>query len=92
VKRSRNESGTTVARILQMVKYYLLVFDREHHKLVDLVEFDDSGDAVRARFKCELELNNPEVEVVVLGAMSKEALKNTHSRYFGQGRELSPTG
>lgn len=72
-----------------MVKYFLIVFDRENHRIVELEEFDDSVEAVRARFKRELSPQDRAYEVVVLGAPSKEALENTHSRYFGRGRELS---
>lgn len=71
------------------VKYYLIVFDQANHRIVELEEFDNSTDAVRERFKREIEHSERGCEVVVLGAASKEALENTHSRYFGGGRELA---
>ena len=71
------------------MRYYLIVFDRENHKIVELREFAESEDAVHMRFKREIEHGKEDFEVVVLGATSKEALVNTHSRYFDTGRELS---
>jgi hypothetical protein len=73
------------------MRYFLLVFDRQQGRLIgDVKEFSDSGEAVRARFAHEIEFRDGNVEVVVLGASSREALENTHSRYFGLGRELTP--
>jgi hypothetical protein len=74
---------------LAAMRYYLIVFDRENHSIVKLEQFEDSSEAIRARFKLEIEHRDQDYEVVVLGASSREALENTHSRYFGQGRELS---
>jgi hypothetical protein len=72
------------------VKYFLLVFDRAHRELVgEIEEFSDPNDALRARFRWGAKLGSRQgVEVVVLGAENREALENTHSRYFGP-RELS---
>jgi hypothetical protein len=71
------------------MRYYLIVFDRENHEIVELKEFARSEDAVHMRFKREIEHGARGYEVVVLGATSREALVNTHSRYFDTGRELS---
>ena len=71
------------------MKYFLIVFDRSGHRIVELEEFSDSREAVRARFEREKDPHSRGYEVVVLGAKSREALENTHSRYFGTGRELS---
>jgi hypothetical protein len=56
---------------------------------VELKEFARSEDAVHMRFKREIGHGARGYEVVVLGATSREALVNTHSRYFDTGRELS---
>jgi hypothetical protein len=71
--------------------YFLLVFDRAHRELIgEIEEFADADEAVRARFAKEASLAGLQgVEVVVLGAESREALENTHSRYFGTPRELA---
>ena len=74
---------------LALMRYYLIVFDRENHRIVELKEFAESEDAVHMRFKREIDHSERGYEVVVLGATSKEALVNTHSRYFDTGRELS---
>jgi hypothetical protein len=72
------------------VKYFLVVFDRRRRLLEEVQEFADSDVAVRARFEREAHLHGQsDIEVVVLGAASREALENTHSRYFGSVRELT---
>jgi hypothetical protein len=73
------------------VRYFLLVFDRRQGRLVDeIVEFSDSREAFAARMTRESHARDQgvELEVVVLGASSKDALVNTHSRYFGVVRDL----
>jgi len=75
------------------VKFFLLVFDRSSGVLIGgIQEYDDAADAIRERFRRESEFRDShDVEVVVLGAESRQALENTHSRYFGNPRELSLT-
>lgn len=66
------------------MKYFLLVFDRRNRRLLgEVEEFGDADSAIRARFRREALGSNENIEVVVLGAASREALENTHSRYFG---------
>jgi hypothetical protein len=67
--------------------YFLLVFDRAAGRVLEQVEFADSDEAVRARFRREADGVPPEVEVVVLGAENIEALHATHGRYFGQATQ-----
>jgi hypothetical protein len=74
------------------VLYYLLVFDRHEGRLIgEIIEFSDSREAFAARMAREAVAREQgtDLEVVVLGAASREALVNTHSRYFGVVRELS---
>lgn len=72
------------------MKYFLIVFDKKNRELLDEIEFSDSSSAMRARISREIEeRGKTNIEVVVLGAANREALINTHSRYFGTGRELS---
>jgi hypothetical protein len=76
------------------VTYFLVVFDRRRRRLIgDVEEFSDADTAIRARFRREASANSAgdDLEIVVLGAESRAALENTHSRYFGSGRELSLT-
>ena len=70
--------------------YYLLVFSRRRGELVrDIEEFEDHRVAMVERLRLELEnKGNPDLEIVVLGAESREAMENTHSRYFGLANVL----
>lgn len=65
--------------------YYLLVFNRPRGELVtEIEEFADQRAAMAERLRLEIEnRDNPDLEIVVLGAESRTALENTHSRYFG---------
>jgi hypothetical protein len=71
------------------VRYYLVVFNRGDQKILHLTEFEDADTAVRQRFALEAATLESDVEVVVLGAESQEALELTHSRYFGVRPELA---
>lgn len=65
--------------------YYLLVFNRPRGELVrEIEEFADHRVAMAERLRLEIEnRDDPDLEIVVLGAESRSALENTHSRYFG---------
>jgi len=73
------------------MRYYLIVFDRSTSRLVEEVrEFADRNEALGARFAREqIERHNASIEVVVLGAESRQALERTHSRYFGDVGKLA---
>jgi hypothetical protein len=74
--------------------YYLVVYDRSTGA-VEVEEFTDQQQdlALHRRFEYEREQRNrSEVEVVVLGAESREALERTHARYFKTVQELANTG
>ena len=65
------------------MKHYLVIFDRGRGVVLDLREFDDAEVALRERFAAEaIHRGHESIEVVVLGAKSKEALSRTHGRYF----------
>jgi hypothetical protein len=67
------------------MKYFLLVYERSSGKLLDQREYgpDEGAKALEERFARErARRNGSDVEIVVLGAESLEALKKTHSRYF----------
>ena len=73
------------------MKQFLLVYRRSTG---DLLEFEDLGtEAARAfprRSEAERQRkDDPDVEVILLGAASKEALLRTHSRYFKSIGELA---
>ena len=76
------------------MSYYLVVYDRSTGD-VEVEKFaDEERDlALRRRFVHERQQRNrPEVEVVVLGSESREALERTHARYFKTVQELAKTG
>jgi hypothetical protein len=76
------------------MSYYLVVYDRSTGT-VEIEEFtDQQGDlALHRRFECErAQRNQPQIEIVVLGAESPEALKRTHARYFKTVQELAESG
>jgi hypothetical protein len=75
----------------QPMSYFLVVYDRRSGAL-DVTEYGehDHERAMRDRLSRELaERGRPELEVVVLGAPSLDALKRTHSRYFSSVGELA---
>ena len=74
---------------LRIMKFYVIVFDRENRAIRDLDSFDNSADALKARFAREIDNPGSTLEIVVLGAESEEALKRTHSRYFGDVQEFT---
>jgi hypothetical protein len=67
------------------MRYFLLVFDRDSGDIRERADFaeGDRERALAARFERERQYQDqPTIEVVVLGASSFEALRNTHGRYF----------
>lgn len=63
--------------------HYLIVFDRARGEVLRIQPFTARRSALKARFDAETEFqSNGDIEVVVLGASSEDALSQTHSRYF----------
>ena len=76
------------------MSYYLVVYDRSTGA-VEVEEYADNERelALHRRFIREREqAKRPQVEIVVLGAESREALEQTHARYFKTFQELANTG
>lgn len=75
------------------MNYYLLVYDRAAAQLMrDVEEFSQAERhvALERRFDLERqEREHDEVEVVLLGAESRDALMRTHARYFKTVAELA---
>ncbi|MDK6493957.1 MULTISPECIES: hypothetical protein [Corynebacterium] len=63
------------------MKHFLMVFNRKTGAL-RMKEYADVRDAILQRLEEEQANDNPDVEIVVIGAPSLEDLKVTHSRYF----------
>jgi hypothetical protein len=69
---------------------FLLIYDRRAGTIIRHRGYGTAQSALAARFTAEREFReNPDVEVVVLGADSWEALKKTHSRYFKPVQQLA---
>lgn len=72
------------------VVHFLLVFDRPHSRLLREQPYDDHRTALEERFAAErTHRGNPGIEVVVLTAESKAALRRTHARYFSSVSDLA---
>ena len=74
------------------MKYFLIKYDRHEGELKELREFGPSERqaALKERFALERANRlNADIEVVLLGAQSIDALYRTHSRYFKTPDELA---
>jgi len=67
--------------------HWLIIYHRKRGELLSCDEYADSREALAERFRLERDAH-PDVEIVVLGAESLEALKVTHGRYFCSTGEL----
>ena len=66
-------------------RYFLVVYNRREGRLLEIQDYqrNERERALKDRFSRELkERADPDVEVVLLGAESREALGKTHARYF----------
>ena len=65
------------------VIHFLLLYDVEHARLVEVRQFRDPEEAVAAYERAEVShRDDASVEVVLLGADSLDTLKVTHANYF----------
>lgn len=74
------------------MKSFLLVYDRRAGKLLLDREFSESerDEALRQRFELEHQYRtDPNIEVVVVTAASREVVEHTHGRYFKTIEELA---
>jgi hypothetical protein len=77
------------------VAQYLIVYDQRDGRIDILEEFSDveRDAALNRRFELELKhRSDPLIEVVVLGAASRDDLMATHARYFKSVSELAEGG
>ena len=74
------------------MQYFLIVYNRAAGQIVQGPRAFPEAEADRAnreRFALEVkERQNPEIEVVLLGAESLDDLMRTHSRYFRSVGEI----
>jgi hypothetical protein len=72
------------------MRHYLVLYNRRSGEIIRRRQFQTADTALAARFEAEREFREePDVEIVVLGADSWDALKQTHSRYFKDVQELA---
>ena len=72
------------------MSYFLLVYDRRQQRLLSERVFAEHRQALRSRFSEERRRSGEaDVEVVVIGAGSREDLQRTHARYFRSPRDLA---
>lgn len=67
-----------------VLHHFLLVFDHETGRMVELVDFGTRGDeAVDAYAKKEAEFRDrPSIDIVLVGSDSIETVRYTHANYF----------
>ena len=72
---------------------FLIEYNRSRGEIVTFKTFDDAdrSHAADIRFEMELTLNRAGIdhEVVLLDAVSEEALRRTHRRYFENIEQLA---
>ncbi len=72
---------------------FLIEYNRNLGKIVTFKTFEDANrnEAADIRFEMELNLNRAGIrhEVVLLDAVSEEALRRTHRRYFENIEQLA---
>ncbi|MCY3584843.1 MAG: hypothetical protein OXG76_04005 [Acidimicrobiaceae bacterium] len=66
--------------------HFLIVYDHQERRQLDLKTYDDSRSAVAAYNATEQAYEDrPRVEVVLLGADSEDTIRITHPVYFQSG-------
>jgi hypothetical protein len=73
------------------MRSFLLIYNRRSGQLVSIDEFEPGRDADALARRFELERtyqDDPDIEIVTLGAESLQSLKRTHGRYFRTVEEL----
>ena len=72
------------------MNHYLVVFDRSKGQILHRQRYQDRDVALKARFSEERKRHDePDIEVVVLGAASWDSLRRTHGRYFKDFDQLA---
>ena len=73
------------------MKHFLIIYRRGEGRLIECRDLgSDRAAATHERLSAEKAyVKDPDVEVVILSAHSREMLERTHSRYFRSARELA---
>jgi hypothetical protein len=76
-----------------MKQHFLMVYNRREGRIVRKLAYRDASEAIQARFAVEQEFDGQaDIEIVVLGGQSWQAVRRTHSRYFSHVQDLAKTG
>jgi len=72
---------------------FLIHYDREAGRIIELRKFDDSQKQAAEEARIDLELlvvnRRLDQEIVILQASSEEAVRRTHRRYFESVRAIA---
>jgi hypothetical protein len=74
-----------------VIKHFLLIYDHEIGKLLDVLEYGSDSDAALKRYG-ELEAEHrdePKMDIVLVGSDSLDTIKITHRNYFNDGQSLA---
>jgi hypothetical protein len=73
------------------LQHFLLVFDHDAGRLIDLQEFGTDGEAAVAAYsEREHEARErPRIEVVLIGSDSLDTVRLTHANYFDGSASIS---
>lgn len=66
------------------IQHFLIVFDHQAAKMLELREFGENSDAAVAAYAAKEEelRDHQDVEIVLIGSDSLETVKLTHANYF----------
>lgn len=68
------------------VIHFLLVYDARARRLISSQDFADADVASAAYARAEREhIDEPDIEIVLVGADSIETIRKTHGHYFAAG-------
>ena len=68
----------------QPIQHFLLIFDHDEGRLLDMVKFGEDSDAAVAAYADSERAyqDRPRVEIVLIGSDSLDTVKLTHANYF----------
>jgi hypothetical protein len=68
------------------VIHYLLIYDLRAGRLLETRAFESADEASAAYSKAERQhLDQPDIEIVLIGADSLDTIRRTHGHYFATG-------
>ena len=73
------------------VQHFLIVFDRQAGRLIELVEFGSDGERALEEYTARerASLKDRRLEIVLIGSDSLDTVKVTHANYFDDFAKVS---